>query len=92
MGRPKASRERAITIDSLRVASRDLFCLIVDIDKLLRANDISSLQFVSDTLSSETQYEQIGYIIAALQVLRSHMEMEDSLNETGKEEATEDSQ
>lgn len=87
----KRSYEHRITIDSLRVASRDLFCLIVDIDKLLRANDISSLQFVSDSLSSETQYEQIGYIIAALQVLRNHMEMEDSLNEDGKEEAAENS-
>lgn len=73
--------ERRITIDSLRVASKDLFCLIIDIDKLLQANDISSLQFLSDTLSSESQYEQLGYIIATLQVLRKHFEMEDSLDE-----------
>lgn len=77
----RKNQERGITIESLRVTSRDLFCLIVDIDKLLRANDIPSLQFISDTLSSESQYEQLGYIIAALQVLRKHFEMEDDLNE-----------
>ena len=66
--------ERPITPDTIAVASRDQFCLILDIDRIMRAHDISSLQFISDTLSCKTEAEQIDHMVEALRTIQQKME------------------
>lgn len=66
--------QKRITADSICIASQDILCLIVDLDRVLQAYGISSLEFISDVFTCDSQYEQLGIIIAALQVLRKRME------------------
>lgn len=68
---------RPITLDAFRAAGRDLFEVIIDVDKLMRAYDISSLQFISDVFSTSIRYEQMGIVIAAMQVIRAQIGRED---------------
>lgn len=60
---PKASDVKPITLDAFRLAGFDLFELIVDMDKLMHAYGMPTIQFISDVFSSTTKYEQLGYVI-----------------------------
>ena len=68
---------RAITIDAFREAGRDLFELIVVMDKLMKAYDMTSLYFISDVFSTTSRYEQMGIIIAAMQTIRTQIGKEE---------------
>lgn len=70
---PKASDVKPITLDAFRLAGMDLFELIVDMDKLMHAYGMPTIQFISDVFSSTTKYEQLGYIIDNMKLLQQRV-------------------
>lgn len=70
---------RPITLDAFRVAGKDLFAVIVEVDRLMRSYGISSLQFISDVFSTESKHEQIGIIMDALGLVQEKQRKEEGV-------------
>ena len=75
---PEASDVKPITLDAFRLAGMDLFELIVDMDKLMHAYGMPTIQFISDVFSSTTKYEQMGYVIDNMKLLQQQIREFDS--------------
>ena len=82
---PKVSDVKPITLDAFHLAGMDLFELIVDMDKLMHAYGMPTIQFISDVFSSTNKYEQIGYVIDNMKLLQQRVMEFDS---DSKEENT----
>ena len=59
-----------ITLDAFRQAKEDIFSLIINTDEFMRANGVSSLDFVSDVFSTTSREKQVGIVIQALQLVK----------------------
>ena len=55
------------------IVSQDLFGLMVEIDRALRAYGIPSIYFVSNVMSAKTKNEEIKIMIEAPQTLQSKL-------------------
>ena len=75
---PEASDVKPITLDAFRLAGMDLFELIVDMDKLMHAYGLPTIQFISDVFSSTTMYEQMVYVIDNMKLLQQQIREFDS--------------
>lgn len=55
------------------IVSQDLFGLMVEIDRALRAYGIPSIYFISNVMSAKTKNEEIKIMIEALQSLQNKL-------------------
>lgn len=58
------------------LVSQDLFALMIEVDRTLRAHGISSIYFISDMISESSKVKQIEIIIDALADLQNKLEEE----------------
>lgn len=80
-----------ICIDAFRAAGRDCFVLIFDIIQILKAYDISSIDFISEVFSTTNRLEQLDIIIKCIGKIREAEEKSprgsinivDLINKTG---------
>ncbi len=66
----KTNSTKGICIDAFRCAGRDLFPLILDIEKLLQAYGMESVSFISDVFSTASRAEQLEIIINVLRQIQ----------------------
>lgn len=58
------------------LVSQDLFALMIEVDRTLRAHGMPSIYFISDMISEKSKVRQIEIIIDALADLQNKLEEE----------------
>ena len=66
----ESCEDRQIEIDAFRSTGKDLFALIIEVEKIVRLHDIATTGFINKVFSTSSHEEQLGYIIDILKVLQ----------------------
>lgn len=74
-----------ITIDAFREAKEDIFALLIDTDEFMRANGVSSLNFISEAFSTTSREKQVDSVIAALQLVKQKLNSKEAASHDNRE-------